>query len=178
LVACVALALLALLGVSMRDASRELEAGGPAPDFRLRTFDGSELSLSDMRGKVVVLNFWASWCAECAIEAPALEAIWRDFKDRDVVVIGVGYMDTEPAARAYLERFGITYPNGADAAGAISKLYRLTGVPETVVIGRDGNLVALDGASGSPVKLVGALDERGSLSESGLRALLERLLDA
>jgi cytochrome c biogenesis protein CcmG/thiol:disulfide interchange protein DsbE len=175
----VAALVIILLTRALQGTSTELRPGEPAPDFSFTTFAGEEMSLSDFRGRVVILNFWASWCVECALEAPALERTWREYSERGVVVLGLAYTDTEPAARAYLERFSITYPNGPDLGGRISRLYRLTGVPETVVVDPGGRLVPLGSSGAAPVvKLVGGLDGPGSLGEAGLKALLERLLDA
>lgn len=119
-------------------------AGTPAPDFSLALYDEyraglpQEIKLSDLRGKVVVMNFWASWCVECKKEADALEAIHQKYKDRDVVVLGIDYLDTEPPAMAYLQQFGITYANGLDLQQRIAKAYRITGVPETFFIDQQG----------------------------------------
>lgn len=101
----------------------------------------SQVSLSDLRGKVVVINFWASWCKPCEQEAAALESVWRSYEQRgDVVFIGVDYVDTEPEARGYLKKFGITYPNGPDLGTRISQMFRITGVPETYFVDKNGKL--------------------------------------
>ena len=81
-----------------------------------------------------MLNFWASWCKPCDEEAAALEAAWRKYKDQGVMFVGVDYLDQEPAAKRYLEKFDITFPNGADLASMISKRYTIRGVPETFFI--------------------------------------------
>ncbi len=118
--------------------------GSPAPDFTMPLYEGyragfpETIRLSDLRGNVVVLNFWASWCVECVKETDALEAVWREYKDRGVVVLGVDHLDTEPAARNYLEGFGVTFPNGIDVQQQVSRAYRITGVPETFFIDRQG----------------------------------------
>lgn len=118
--------------------------GSPAPDFDITLYDGytaglpENIKLSDLRGKVVVMNFWASWCVECRKEADALEAIHQKYKDRGVVMLGVDYLDTEPPALAYLKEFGITYANGLDVQQRIAKAYRITGVPETFFIDEEG----------------------------------------
>ncbi|MCI0521402.1 MAG: TlpA family protein disulfide reductase [Chloroflexi bacterium] len=134
------LALLGLLAVGLqRRQQGPVAIGQAAPDFTLSGFDGGEFKLSEMRGKVVVLNFWASWCKPCEQEAADLEAAWRYYQPRgDVVFLGVDYVDTEPEARGYLKKFDITYPNGPDLRTKISQAYRITGVPETYIIDQQG----------------------------------------
>jgi cytochrome c biogenesis protein CcmG/thiol:disulfide interchange protein DsbE len=117
-------------------------AGVGAPDFALKTFEGQSLNLSELRGKAIVLNFWASWCNPCREEAPILEATWRKYKDQGLLVIGVDYVDTETEAKKYMAEFKITYPNGPDVQTRISQTYRITGVPETYFITRDGKLLS------------------------------------
>jgi cytochrome c biogenesis protein CcmG/thiol:disulfide interchange protein DsbE len=118
--------------------------GLPAPDFTLRLYPGyraglpEEIRLSDLRGNVVVINFWASWCEECHKEAQALENVYRSYKDRGVMILGVDYLDTEAPALAYLKQYNVTYPNGIDLQQHIARAYRITGVPETFFIDRDG----------------------------------------
>ena len=118
--------------------------GGAAPDFNLALYPDfrggmtDTVRLSDQRGRVVVLNFWASGCVECVKETEALESVWRDYRERGVVVLGVDYLDTESAAYAYLRDFDVTFPNGIDLRQSISRLYRITGVPETFFIDRNG----------------------------------------
>lgn len=113
---------------------------GLAPDFTLTLMDGTPIKLSDLRGQVVVVNFWASWCAPCRQEAAELEAAYQQYKDKGVDFLGVAYTDTERNAKAYLEEFGITYKNGLDYKTAISEQYRITGVPETFIIDRKGEI--------------------------------------
>ncbi len=134
------LALLGLFGWRLGKVQRGPVSSGPAPDFTLTTFDGQVIRLSDLRGKVVVINFWASWCVTCREEAPYLEATWRKYKDRGVVFIGVDYVDTEEKALAYIAEFDITYPNGPDVGTRISQAYNIQGVPETFFVGKDGTL--------------------------------------
>ncbi|HEY3341237.1 MAG TPA: TlpA disulfide reductase family protein [Anaerolineae bacterium] len=119
-------------------------AGSVAPDFSLPLYPGyragfsDTLRLSDLHGQVVVINFWASWCVECRKEAPGLEASYRRYKDRGAVFLGVDYLDTEPAALAYLREYDTTYPAGIDLQQQIAHLYRITGVPETFVVDKSG----------------------------------------
>lgn len=134
------LGLLAILGWGLTQAQAGPKSSGMAPDFTLNMFDGQEITLSELRGKVVVINFWASWCPPCKEEAPYLEEMWRKYKDQDVVFLGVDYVDTELEALAYIEELGITYPNGPDLGTKISQAYRIQGVPETFFIAKDGTL--------------------------------------
>ncbi|MCL5996937.1 MAG: TlpA family protein disulfide reductase [Chloroflexi bacterium] len=119
-------------------------AGSPAPDFAMTLYKDyradlpETIKLSDLRGRVVVLNFWASWCVECTKEADALEAVWREYRDRGVIVLGVDYLDTESAALKYLQQYDTTYPNGVDLQQEVSRAYRITGVPETFFIDKEG----------------------------------------
>lgn len=137
-------ALLALLAFGLlRNQEGPVTVGETVPNFTLTTFEGEQISLRDLKGKVVVLNFWASWCKPCEEEAADLESAWRIYQPRDdVVFLGVDYVDTEPEARSYLEKFEITYPNGPDLRTKISQAFRIRGVPETYIIGKDGKLAA------------------------------------
>ena len=116
--------------------------GRPASDFSgalYAPFNGkSEFNLSDYQGKVVVVNFWASWCPPCREEAPILEQTWRKYQDDNVVFIGVDIWDTEQDAQAYIDEFGITFPNLIDKRGSIAVEYGVTGIPETFFITPDG----------------------------------------
>ncbi len=113
----------------------------PAPPFALTLFDGEHLKLEGLRGKVVVVNFWASWCfPACYEEAPVLEAAWRAYKDKDVVVVGVNVQDTEKAAKEFMDRFQFTFPNGPDPGGKISIDYGVYGIPETFVLDKAGRI--------------------------------------
>lgn len=114
--------------------------GRPAPSFSLTLFSGEKLSLADLRGKVVFLNFWASWCPPCIAEAKELEAAWRQVKDRDIVFVGVEIQDTEANGRAFVKEFGVTYPNGADVTGKIAIDYGVWGIPESFFIDPDGRV--------------------------------------
>jgi cytochrome c biogenesis protein CcmG/thiol:disulfide interchange protein DsbE len=175
----VALGLLAALALAVRRPAGGPQAGRPAPELVLETFDGPVVTLADLRGRVVVLNFWASWCRECEVEAADLEAIWRDYRDRGVTVLGIDYTDTRPAALAYLQRHGITYPNGRDRGDRISRAYRLTGVPETLVIDPQGLVVPLgtDPATGQGrAKIIGPIAPEAPFGPRDLRAVLDALL--
>ena len=117
--------------------------GTQAPEFTLTTFNGEQIDLGDLQGKVVVLNFWASWCKPCEQEARELEQAYQRYTDEGVAFLGVDYVDTEKEALAYLDRFGITYPNGPDLGTRISQAYRIRGVPETYIIGPEGEIAVV-----------------------------------
>ena len=113
----------------------------PAPDFVLTTYDGQRLQLSDFRGQVVLLNFWASWCPPCRVEAPVLQRAAERLDSAGLVVIGIDVWDDAAQARAFLDEFGVTYPNVEDTTRSIPVEYGVTGLPETFVISRSGVLV-------------------------------------
>lgn len=133
----------AFLAIGLRrEWVSDQRATGVAPDFEFTTFSGETIRLADLKGKGVVLNFWASWCVPCRTEAPWLEAAWRRERDKGIVFIGLAYLDQEPAAKAFLDEFDITYPTGPDMQSAAARRYRITGVPETFFIGPDGKIVS------------------------------------
>ena len=155
-------------GLRVRGESQP--SSGPAPDFVLKTFDGQSVRLSELKGKVVMVNFWASWCIPCRDEAPFLQKTWEQYKDRGVVFLGVDWVDPEPDARKYIDEFKITYLNGPDLGTAIAPLYRIKGVPETYFVGKDGNL------AGNSLGPIG--DNTGYLTEAQFIQKLETLLAA
>jgi len=136
----VVLALLALLAWGLKKAQAGPVESGMAPDFSLTGFDGRKVTLSELRGQVVIINFWASWCPPCREEAAYLEQTWRKYKDQGVVFIGVDYVDTKKEALAYIQEFDITYINGPDLETVISDAYNIQGVPETFYVSKSGEL--------------------------------------
>ncbi len=129
-------------GAVVQSAGRPIP-GQAAPDFTLTLLDGSTVSLSGLRGQVVVINFWASWCPPCEEESPALQAVWEEYRGRGVTFVGIAYKDEEAAVRDFVARHGLTYPIGIDQAGSIADAYGITGVPETFVVGPDGRVAAM-----------------------------------
>jgi cytochrome c biogenesis protein CcmG/thiol:disulfide interchange protein DsbE len=112
-----------------------------APDFTLTTFRGDTVSLEGLKGKAIVLNFWASWCPPCRVEATLLERTWRIYKNRDVVFLGVNIQDRKKDALSYIREFNVTYPNGPDPTGEISIDYGVSGLPVTFFISKKGMIV-------------------------------------
>ena len=154
LVPLAAVPVLALLAYGFRVNPRDIPSplvGRPAAAFALTSFDGAPVELAALRGKVVVLNFWASWCyPACYEEAPVLERGWRAYQDRGVVVLGVDVQDKDDAGRKFIKDFSLSFPNAPDRGGKVSVDYGVYGVPETFFIDRDGRI---------RVKHVGAVTE-------------------
>jgi cytochrome c biogenesis protein CcmG/thiol:disulfide interchange protein DsbE len=159
---CIGLAFIALLAVRLWQTNVQGQrAAGEAPELNFTTFDGAMIDLHDLRGKGVVINFWASWCTPCREEADLLEQTWRREKDNGIVFLGLDYLDQEPAALAYLAEFDITYPNGPDLRSQAARRYRIQGVPETFFVSPEGRIVET---------VVGPI-----ASQQELDALLERI---
>jgi cytochrome c biogenesis protein CcmG/thiol:disulfide interchange protein DsbE len=116
--------------------------GRMAPNFTLPQLDGPPVTLAKLRGQIVVINFWASWCTECQAEQAALDQTWQQFQNSGVVVIGVNFEDSTGAARGYLRAQGVTYPVVEDAGSKTALAYGLRGVPETFVVNRSGRIVS------------------------------------
>jgi peroxiredoxin len=138
-------------------------AGTRPPAFSGSTLDARTLSLSDLRGKVVVVNFWASWCAECRPEMPMFERLHRELAPRGLAMIGINVSEDVGAVRRYAAELGLTYPLVIDPGSRNKDLYGVIGIPTTFVVARDGRAVALG---------VGPRDWAGPIA----RALLEALL--
>ena len=141
-----AIPVIVLLAYGFRTDPRAIPTplvGKPAAAFRLKTFDGPEISLEGLRGRVAVINFWASWCyPACYEEAPVLERGWRAYQDREVMLVGINIQDKEEPAKRFLSQFGHTFPNAPDPAGRVSVDYGVYGVPETFFIDRAGRIRA------------------------------------
>jgi cytochrome c biogenesis protein CcmG/thiol:disulfide interchange protein DsbE len=121
-------------------ASAAPQVGFAAPDFDLEALDGGRIKLADLRGKVVMVNLWASWCAPCRAEMPAIDHVYQQYQARglEVVAINTTFQDSETEARSFLNGLNVTFPVALDRDGATSKRYALQAMPSTFFVTRDG----------------------------------------
>ena len=140
----------------VNDSLGEVQVGQvPASDFEIELYGGGTLRLSDLRGRVVMVDFWSSWCPPCRQEAPMLADVYRQYEGMPVEFVGIDIWDTEAGALDYLERYGVTFPSGEDARGQIAVEYGVRGIPEKYFIDGDGVIRQ---------KFIGPM-ERGLLTE-------------
>ncbi len=140
--------LLVVVAVSLNNSQQgSVQPGTHIQNFQVTLYSGYELNgkttsdLASLNGKVVMINFWASWCKPCEQEAAALEQAWQFYRPGgQVAFIGADYVDTEPEARAYLQKFGITFANGPDLGTSLSQEFRIKGVPESYFLDQNGVL--------------------------------------
>jgi DsbE subfamily thiol:disulfide oxidoreductase len=136
--------------------------GSPAPDFTLNDLDGNPVSLRDLRGQVVFLNFWATWCPPCRAEMPEIESIHQKYKDKGVTVIGIDIRETVAEVRNYTEAGGYSWTFVIDRTGAVAADYAVSAIPASFFIDANGIIRAIH---------VGALTRGGM--ESRLAAAME-----
>ncbi|PCJ44011.1 MAG: redoxin [Moraxellaceae bacterium] len=136
-VACIGLAF--SMGISLSVSAKEVRLSGKASDFSLPSNQGKTLKLSDFRGEVVMLNFWASWCAPCRQEMPLLEGLHKRFKKVGFTVLGVNIDEDVSAAKKILKEISVSFPVMYDSKNKVSEMYALDSMPTTVMIDRKGN---------------------------------------
>lgn len=113
---------------------------GAAPDFTLKSQTGTNLKLSELRGQVVLINFWASWCGPCRQEMPALDELYQHYRPLDFTVLGVNVEENSDNAKSLLKDIHVTFPVLFDNKNTVSKLYNIKGMPSTILVDRDGNM--------------------------------------
>lgn len=154
----------------------KIESGRHAPDFKINSINnaGKEISLSRYKGKIVILNFLASWCSTCKSDLPSLVKLYSQLKDKGLIVIGIGVKDSIPNLKKMISDFSVDFPVGLDSKGYIGRLYRVTGVPESFIIGRDGKFKVVGKRQDEydNVRIVGAV----GWTDSSIRGAIERLL--
>ena len=138
--------------------------GFTAPDFKLDLLDGGTVTLSELKGKVVLVNFWTSWCPPCRKEMPAIESVYRSYKDIGLVVIGLNLtaQDSKQATALFVQEVGVTFPIALDLENSVGNLYRVTALPTSFFIDRKGVIRSI---------IVG-----GPMSEALIQSKVEELL--
>jgi thiol-disulfide isomerase/thioredoxin len=126
-----------LLPVAATEAAADPQ--GPAPNFKLPLRGGKDLSLAQLRGQVVMLNFWASWCGPCRQEMPLLESIQKKYKPLGFTMVGVNVEPDSAEAEKFLQQVPVSFPVAYDRDSNVSKLFRVRGMPSTVIVDRKGN---------------------------------------
>ncbi len=123
-------------------AKPPLGKGVPAPNFSLPGLEGNKVSLTDFRGKVVLLNIWATWCAPCVEEMPSMEKLYQELKGEDFELLAISVDESgAEAVKPFMERHKLGFPVLLDTKGEIKNLYQATGVPESFIIDKDGMIV-------------------------------------
>ena len=157
LIAIVIFALALAWQLGERNRGRPLS--GPAPDFSLKLLNGGEMRLSDWRGQVVLINFWASWCPPCRDEAPDLQALHLDYAEQGFRLLGVNMLESSTRkALDFMAEYGISYANGEDLGQTLTRLYRVEGPPESFLIDRRGHIRQVYIGSVSYDRLAGAVE--------------------
>jgi cytochrome c biogenesis protein CcmG/thiol:disulfide interchange protein DsbE len=151
-------------------------AGAATPDFTLVSLDGSRLSKTDFAGAPVVVNFWASWCVSCPEEAADLERMWKEYGPKGVRFLGVIFRDDVEPAKAFVERYGVTYPTVHDPEQRLASGYGVRGVPETFFVDHNGRFAGSE--SGERIGSQNGTVVQGPISAPVLRSHIERLLAA
>ena len=132
--------LLVALGWASGASVAALVPSSPAPDFTLRSMDGQNLRLGEQRGRVVMVNFWATWCGPCRVEMPHLNRLYEKYRNAGFVLFGVNVDEDTRNAVALAQKMGLKFPVLADSDKRVSKQYDVTAMPSTVLIDRDGRV--------------------------------------
>lgn len=125
----------------LEPASQAIRAGALAPDFTLPGLGGEDVRLSDYRGQVVLVNFWATWCGPCRAEMPEIEQVYRAYQDAGFVAIGVNQLEPESEVRAFVDSYQLTWVFALDQTGEVSQRWDVFGIPQSYLIDREGKIV-------------------------------------
>ncbi len=118
-------------------------SGEESPDFTLKSRDGDNIKLSEQRGNIVLVKFWASWCGPCREELPAFEALYQEYQDLGVEILAINVDDEAEKANVLLQDIEVSFPVLFDTSGEVSQLYDVSAMPTTVIVDRDGNVRVL-----------------------------------
>lgn len=132
--------LLASIVFVISSSAFSAEVSGPAPDFTLKSNVGKNIKLSELRGEVVMINFWASWCGPCRQEMPLLDALYKQYKDYGFTLLGVNVDEQQDAADKLLKKIPVSFPVLYDASSSVVELYEVDAMPSTILVDRDGNM--------------------------------------
>lgn len=151
---CLALCLLFAVGCKRDASSPTADAtrigtaiGDQAPSFTQNNPAGVPVSLRSFRGKVVLLDFWATWCGPCIAQMPAVKKLWQEYRSKDMVIIGISLDDDAAAWKRYIEKEGIDWVHTGDGRGwdnAVAQTYRVTSIPRTFLIDKNGTIVGMN----------------------------------
>ncbi len=136
-----------------------------AEDFTLRTLEGERVSLKDYRGKVIFLNFWATWCGPCRMEMPSMEKLWQDFKEEDFLILTVNIQEESKLVSSFMKEMNLSFPVLLDEKGSVSRSYRIRGIPTTFFLNSKGETIGT------------AVGARDWASEESFRLIRELLLE-
>jgi peroxiredoxin len=120
-----------------------LEVGDKAPDFQLQTLDGKVVKLSDYHGKVVLINFWATWCQPCRTEMPDLQKVYESWRGRGLEVLAVNIAETPVAVQAFKKELGLTFPILLDSQKEVTKLYKVGPIPTSFFVDESGKIIRI-----------------------------------
>jgi len=156
-----------VLSIFIKTGGEEFDIGDTPPDFKLQTLDGDYIILSELKGKVVIINFWGTWCPPCREEAPDIERFYREYKQRGLEILGINIdAGSKDEIKSFKKEFDITFPVLLDPDSKVGKLYGITGVPETIVLDKQGKIGLL--------RIIGPFDWNSSV----FRMQIEKLLNA
>lgn len=124
-----------------QDQASRPEVGEVVPDFALTTLDGKEGKLSDLRGKAVMINFWASWCEPCRTEMPAMQEAYEKYKDQGFEIVAVNIAETEVTANSFARQYGLTFPIWMDKDREVTRLYKIGPIPSSLFVDPNGKIV-------------------------------------